>query len=199
MEIYLITTPKGKNNYINDKNNDRLEYKLKHQDLDYKGRLQAQSYYNYFHNLKINKIYTSTYQTSLETSKIIFPHRKIIPDPNLDNLRLGITKLSELPSYFLEQHFLDSNYKLPGGETRQDLTTRMLNLYHHILKDNSPSVAIITHKLNIIYFLKKFCLITYAGEVSINNTCIKSSDTPYSLFKLIIINNTITNIEHLII
>ena len=44
--IYLINSSKTNKNYINDKNNDNLEYRIKNQELSYEGRLLAEKISN---------------------------------------------------------------------------------------------------------------------------------------------------------
>jgi broad specificity phosphatase PhoE len=181
---------------INDKNNDRIEYKIKLQDLNYKGRLETSKYFSYFKKNKVNYIYSSDYKSTIETAKIIFPKRNIIIDKSLTNMRMGITRLSELPSYYFEQHFLDNNYKLSGGESQEDIRQRMLNFINKMLiKHKDKTIVLFTHKSNITYLLRIWCYIKYNDSFFFNQNKIFNGQYRLpELFKLEFKENELVDI-----
>jgi broad specificity phosphatase PhoE len=184
---------------INDKNNDRIEYKLKTQELNYKGITEASKYIPYFKKNKINYIYSSDYKSCIDTIKVIFPKRKIIIDKSLTNIRIGINKLSELPNYYFEQHFLDNNYKLYGGESQEEIRKRMVNFIDNILsKHKDKTTLIVTHKTNITYYLRNMCYIRYNSGFIFNNKEIFNGkyELP-ELFKLDFNSNNLIDITYI--
>ena len=127
--IYLISNNITNKNFINDKNNDNIEFRIKKLSLNNTGNNNAIkiSKLDYFKNT--NYIYSSSYNTAIETSKYLSKkiNRKINIDNRLDLKTIGIIKLSELPNYYYEQSYLDSNYKLSKGESQEEVRNRMYN------------------------------------------------------------------------
>ena len=131
--IYLISNNITNNNSINDKNNDNIEFKLKNKSLNYEGINNAIKISNLKELKNTNYIFSSSYNTSLETSNYLSKklNRKVRIDNRLNLRRIGIIKLSELPNYYNEQSFLDINYKLPKGESQEEVRERMYNFINY--------------------------------------------------------------------
>ena len=197
--IYLISNNITNKNFINDKNNDNLEFRIKKLSLNNEGINNAIKLSNYFKN--INYIYSSEYKASIETSNYLSNKlkRKVRIDKRLNLKTIGITKLSELPNYYHEQAYLDSNYKLYNGESQNDVRNRMYSLINELInKYKNKNIILVTHYINIIYLLKIWCKIKYKEDIIYNNKVIsKSTRNDPNIFKLIFNNNKIISIEYL--
>ena len=106
MVVYLMSKASLRN-VINDKNNDCIEYKLKRQGISYEGKIKALKYKKIFVNKRVDYIYSSDYVSAIDTVKCIFDDRNYIIDERLTNIKIGVNRLSEVPSYFFEQHFYE--------------------------------------------------------------------------------------------
>ena len=199
--IYLISNNITNKNYINDKNNDNLEFRIKKISLNNEGISKAIKLSNYFKN--INYIYSSEYNTSLETSNYLSYklNRKVRIDSRLNLKTIGITKLSQLPNYYHEQSYLDSDYKLNNGESQNDVRNRMYSLINELIyKYNNKNIILVTHYINIIYLLRIWCNIKYKEDIIYNNKVITNSTTnDPNIFKLTFNNNKIISIEYLLL
>ena len=199
--IYLVSNNITNKNYINDKNNDNIEYKIKNSSLNYEGINNAIKLANYFK--KINYIYSSEYNTAIETSNYLSYklNKKVRIDNRLNLKTIGITKLSQLPNYYHEQSYLDSNYKLDNGESQNDVRNRMYSIINELInKYNNKNILLVTHYINIIYLLRIWCNIKYKEDIVYNNKVITNSTTnDPNIFKLTFNNNKIISIEYLLL
>ena len=199
--IYLVSNNITNKNYINDKNNDNIEYKIKNSSLNYEGINNAIKLANYFK--KINYIYSSEYNTAIETSNYLSYklNKKVRIDNRLNLKTIGITKLSQLPNYYHEQSYLDSNYKLDNGESQNDVRNRMYSIINELInKYNNKNILLVTHYINIIYLLRIWCNIKYKEDILYNNKVITNSTTnDPNIFKLTFNNNKIISIEYLLL
>ena len=197
--IYLISNNITNNNFINDKNNDNIEYKIKNSKLNYEGINNATKISNIKELENTNYLFSSSYNTSIETSNYLSKkvNRKVRIDNRLDLKRIGITKLSELPNYYNEQSFLDINYKLPKGESQEEVRTRMYNFINYLLdKYKNKKIIAVTHNINIIYLLRIWCIIKYKGKIIFNNKIIANSiNNEPNIYKLEFNNKKILNIK----
>ena len=176
--IYLISNNITNNNHINDKNNDNIEFKIKNSSLNYKGINNAIKISNLDCLKNTNYIFSSSYNTSLETANYLSKklNRRVRIDNRLNLRKIGINKLSELPNYYNEQTFLDINYKLSKGESQEEVRMRMHNFINYILdKYSNKKIIIITHNICIIYLLRIWCNIKYKENIIYNNKIISSS------------------------
>lgn len=199
--IYLISNNITNNNSINDKNNDNIEFKLKNKSLNYEG-INAAIKISNLKNLKnTNYIFSSSYNTSLETSNYLSKklNRKVRIDNRLNLRKIGITKLSELPNYYNEQSFLDINYKLPKGESQEEVRERMYNFINYILDNyNNKKIIILTHNICIIYLLRIWCNIKYKENIIYKGNIISSSiNKDPNIYKLEFNNKNITAINYI--
>ena len=162
--IYLISNNLKQKRYINDKNNDNLEYRMSKAELDYKGISNAIKLSEWEELSDIDYIYTSSYNSAVETSNYIKGTNKIdvVINDNFNQRRIGVNKLIEIPSYYEEMHFKDINYHLPSGESQLDIINRMYKGIEDIIDNNKDKkVVIVTHKICIIYLLRRWCKIKY--------------------------------------
>ena len=187
--IYLVSNNITNKNYINDKNNDNIEFKIKKLSLNNNGINNAIKISKLIK--KINYIYSSTYNTGIETANYLskYRNRTVRLDKRLDLRKIGITKLSELPYYYDEQSYLDSDYKLPKGESQNEVRNRMYNIINEIeIKHQNKNIVLISHKINIIYLLRIWNSIKYNEVKNINDPII---------YKIVFDCNKIKNIEKL--
>ncbi len=197
--IYLISNNITNNNSVNDKNNDNIEFKLKNKSLNYEGINKAVKISNLKCLKNTNYIFSSSYNTSLETSNYLSKklNRKVRIDNRLNLRRIGITRLSELPNYYNEQAFLDINYKLPKGESQEEVRERMYNFINYILdKYSNKKIIILTHNICIIYLLRIWCNIKYKENIIYNKKIISSSiNKDPNIYKLEFINKKLLTLN----
>lgn len=162
--IYLISNNYKQNRYVNDKNNDSIEYRMSKSNLNYEGINNAIKLSKMKELSNIDYIYTSSYNSTIETSNYLKGTKNIdiIINNNFNQRRIGVNKLTEIPAYYEEIHFMDINYHLPKGESQLDIINRMYKGILDILKNNkNKRIAIVTHKICITYLLRKWCKIKY--------------------------------------
>lgn len=198
--IYLITNSNKQNKYINDKNNDNLEYRMACANLNYDGISKAIELSKMKELSNVDYIYTSDYVSAIETANYIAKVNKI--DIKINKLfrqrRIGINKLTEIPNYYEEQHFMDVNYHLPKGESQLDIINRMYKGIEDILNNNkNKRIIVVTHQICITYLLRRWCMIKYRDNFIYKDKII--FDGKYSgvdIFKLEFNNNQLINISY---
>lgn len=195
--IYLINSSKINKNYINDKNNDNLEYRIKKQGLSYEGKVMAIKCSKIKELQNVDYVYVGDYKSAIETGNIIFPNKNIIIDSNFNMRNIGVTKISQIPNYYNEQHFMDSNYKLDGGESQEEIRKRMYKGICNILdKYDNKKIAVISSSICIKYFLRIWCDIKYDGKFKYRDDIIFDGlFNGLNIFKMIFDNNKLTCIS----
>lgn len=148
--------------------------------LNAAGRAQAQSLAAYLMDFGIDAIYTSPMSRALQTAQILAERLGKIP---IQDARLGETAFGCLEGktvaeaaaqYPQAQRFWRSGYlayRVPGGESRQDVQRRMRAAWDEILRaDAASTVAVIGHGSAIAILLGS--LFAKLPETSLRNTSI---------------------------
>ncbi len=109
---------------------------------------------------KVDVLYSSHYVRAMATAKYIAEKNNIVlnVDERLGERKFGVNDMSELPSNFFEDQFRNWDYKLPNGESANEVSKRMNEVLSEILNGNkNKTIAIISHATAISTMLKKWC------------------------------------------
>lgn len=174
--------------------------------LSVEGEKYAEQLSNYPELSKVESLYSSHYVRAMATAKYIAEKNNILlnVDERLGERKFGVNDMLELPSNFFEEQFRNWNYKLPNGESANEVSTRMNEVLSEILNGNKGKViAIISHGTAISTMLKKWCDIklneeTKLIEIYFNNKLVFDGNWKCpELFKAEFDdNNNLINIEN---
>ena len=108
----------------------------------------------------------------------------------------GVNDYKELPKDFEKLQFEDINYKVGDGESRKEVTDRMLNIFNIILNDNiGKNILIVSHATSISYLLSNWCNVKYQGNYSFNNKVFFDGNWDYcETFKLTFEDNELIDV-----
>ena len=108
-------------------------------------------------------VISSNYVRALSTAKY-FTKDKVIIDENFGERKFGINSWDELPKDFGKKQFDDFNYKLPNGESINEVINREYNSLINILNDYfDKKVLIVGHSTALAALFSKLCEIDYTG------------------------------------
>ena len=157
--------------------------------------------------LNVESLYSSHYVRAMATAKYIAEKNgiELNVDERLGERRFGVNDMSELPSTFFEDQFRDWDYKLPNGESANDVSKRMNDALSEILNLNKGKViAIVSHGTAISAMLKKWCDVKLNEETKFieiffyNKLVFDGNWKCPELFKIEIDdNNSLVNIENI--
>lgn len=128
--------------------------------LSVDGEKYAEEMSNYSELLDVDVLYSSHYVRAMATAKYIAEKNNILlnVDERLGERKFGVNNVSELPSGFEEEQFRDWDYKLPNGESANDVSKRMNEVLSEILENNKDKkIAIVSHGTAISTMLHKYC------------------------------------------
>lgn len=128
--------------------------------LSVDGEKYAEEMSNYSELLDVDVLYSSHYVRAMATAKYIAEKNNILlnVDERLGERKFGVNNVSELPSGFGEEQFRDWDYKLPNGESANDVSKRMNEVLSEILENNKDKkIAIVSHGTAISTMLHKWC------------------------------------------
>ena len=124
-------------------------------------------------------------------------------DERFGERKFGVNDMKELPVNFFEEQFRNWDYKLPKGESANEVSKRMNEALSEILDNNvDKKIAIISHGTAISTMLKKWCDIrlneeTKLIEIYFNNKLVFDGNWKCpELFKLEFDDNKLINIEN---
>jgi broad specificity phosphatase PhoE len=150
--------------------------------LNEHGRRQVQQLANYIRHIGIKVLYTSDLRRALETAALLseklgFP---AIPDERLRERNIGEWQgltIDEMRSWFPTEYrdlLLDAeNFRVPGGESRQDVCVRMRAAFDDIVEQaNGETIGIISHTTAIHALLDELIPDNASKEVSVSNTSV---------------------------
>ena len=138
--------------------------------LSVDGEKYAEQMSNYPELLNIDVLYSSHYVRAMATAKYIAEKNNILlnVDERLGERKFGVNDIKELPSGFGEEQFRNWDYKLPNGESANEVSKRMNKVLFDILSNNkNKNIAIISHATAISTMLKKWCDIKLNEETKL--------------------------------
>lgn len=157
--LYLINNSLTMNN-LNYSKNDSLELKREKRLLSIEGEIESKKLINIPYLNKVNTIYSSSYVMSIGTAKYLADALEL--DINIKEElgeriigSLGTKKISVITG--IQEN--DFDYKLPNGESLNEVKARMLKFINSVLKyDKDKTVAIFTHNVAITALLSEYSL-----------------------------------------
>jgi len=142
------------------KSNDVEQLRNEKNTLSVAGEKFAEQMSNYSELSNVEVLYSSHYVRAMGTAKYISEKNNILlnVDERLGERRFGVDNMSELPSTFFEDQFRNWDYKLPNGESLNEVAKRMNQALLDILNTNKGrTIAIISHTTAISSMLKTWC------------------------------------------
>ncbi len=133
--------------------------------LNVKGEQLAEKITHLKNLSSLDIVYSSLYVNAMDTSKYIANQNQL--DIILDS-RLNERIVGELGSN--EYRFLkgmqehDFSYKLPNGESIQDVQKRMILFLEDLLKSDFENIAIVSHNIALLSLFVKWCNCDYNLE-----------------------------------
>lgn len=157
--IYLIRHSQPFRQLLGEYNANEIEQiRNEKNPLSVDGEKYAEQMSNYSELLNIDSLYSSHYVRAMATAKYIAEKNNILlnVDERLGERKFGVNNISELPETFFEDQFRNWNYKLPNGESADEVSKRMNEVLLEILSNNKDrNVAIVSHGTAITTMLKR--------------------------------------------
>ncbi|NDJ62165.1 MAG: histidine phosphatase family protein [Chloroflexi bacterium] len=123
--------------------------------LNEHGRRQADALANYLRNIGMSALYTSDLKRALETAERLAETLgfEAVVDARLRERNMGLWQgltLDEMRTWYPEQFELlmsdRENFRIPSGETRNEVRTRVLTAFDEILRaDRGETIGILSH------------------------------------------------------
>ena len=164
------------------------------------GEKKAERLSEYLKNIDV--VWSSNYSRAMSTAKYIAYKNdlKVNVDERLGERIHGNLDNIDIKEFYNNQ-MLYEDYKLDNGESRIEVTKRMLDSLYEILEENNnKNIFICSHSTSIIFLLMKWCTIDYDNKVlNYNNKFLfdfMNWNAP-ELFKLTFNNKELINIEHI--
>ena len=153
---------------ISINNKDSLQIQNEKWGLTINGEKLAEkkSQLNEFANFDM--VISSNYVRAISTAKY-FTKDKILIDENFGERKFGINSWDELPKDFGKKQFDDFNYKLPKGESINEVIEREYNSLINILNNyHDKKILIVGHSTALASLLSKWCEIDYTDGYKFN-------------------------------
>ena len=153
---------------VNINNRDSLQIQNEKWGLTVNGEILAQkmSFIKEFSNFDI--VISSNYVRAISTAKY-FTKDKLLIDESFGERKFGINNWDELPKDFGKKQFADFNYKLPNGESINEVIEREYKSLINILnKYPDKKILIVGHSTALASLFSKWCEIDYKGVYKFN-------------------------------
>lgn len=200
--IYLIR------HSIPSKNSDNIDITIPLQirneknQLSPEGEQKAKELSKMSELKNIDVVISSNYVRALSTAKYIAKENNIniVVNEAFGERKHGINSWSELPKDFEERQIKNKTYKLPNGESQEEVATRMYNNILKTLKENKGKrVVIVSHATAITFLFIK--LGKYIDKnIYFNDTIIIDKEFNWNapeIFKLEFDDNKLINIKNI--
>lgn len=143
---------------------DKEKYSNEELPLSLLGEEKARLLSNIDELKDIDVLYSSSYKRALDTAKYISNKNNIdinITD-RLNERKLGDSK--KYPKSFWLTQLEDEDAKAPDGESRKEVSKRLLSLIDEILvKYKNKRIVLVTHASAITFLLMNFCTLVSAN------------------------------------
>ena len=144
--------------------NDKEKYSNEELPLSLLGEEKARLLSNIDELKDIDVLYSSSYKRALDTAKYISNKNNIdinITD-RLNERKLGDSK--KYPKSFWLTQLEDEDAKAPDGESRKEVSKRLLSLIDEILvKYKNKRIVLVMHASAITFLLMNFCTLVSAN------------------------------------
>lgn len=149
--------------YVNINNNDSLQVQNEKWGLTVNGEKLAEKKSQQSELANFDVVISSNYVRAISTAKY-FVNDKLFIDDNFGERRIGINNWDELPKDFEKKQFEDFDYKLPNGESINEVIKREYNSLINILNNyHGKKVLIVGHSTALAGLFSKWCEIKYIG------------------------------------
>lgn len=148
---------------VNINNNDSLQIQNEKWGLTVNGEKLAEKKSQLNELTNFDMVISSNYVRAISTAKY-FTKEKLFIDENFGERKFGINNWEELPKDFGKKQFEDFNYKLPNGESINEVIEREYNSLVNILNNyHNKKILIIGHATALASLFSKWCEIDYTG------------------------------------
>lgn len=201
--VYISRHSEPFRNFLGEYNVNEIEQiRNEKNPLSVNGEKKAEELSNLPELNGVEVLYSSHYVRAMATAKYIAEHNniKLNVDERLGERKFGVMSMKELPETFFEDQFTNWDYKLPNGESLNEVAKRMQEFCEEILaKHKGSTIMIISHGTALTTLFKKWCDIKFDGE---NNKLYFNGKEVFDgkwkapqLFKLEFNNDILTNIK----
>ena len=135
-------------------------------------------------------VYSSNYVRAIATAKY-FTNDVVNIEEGFGERKYGINKWEELPKIFGEKQFEDFNYKLPYGESLNEVILREIKSLNRILKEHkNKKILVVGHSTALAALFSKWCDVSYVKPYKYNEKEFFDGKWNFcETFKLIFNNN----------
>ena len=200
--IYLVRHSEGLKKKRDILNTDSLQLINEKNPLSVVGEERARklSEMEEFNNIDV--VISSNYVRAIATAKYIASKNDV--DINIvesfGERKFGINSWDELPEGFEKKQLGDENYKMPNGENRLEVASRMYDSLMKVI-DNyyQDRIIILSHATAISFLLMKLGEVREDG-LFFNNKLVMDKEfswTAPDIFKLTFDNKMLIDIEHI--
>lgn len=150
----------------------------------------------------IDEVWSSDYVRAMSTAKYFAYNNnlKVNVSNKLGERKHGINSWDELPSNFEIKQFEDENYMVGNGESRKEVSERIIKkLYEIIDNKKNKRILIVGHSTAFAYLLSNWCDIKYDGPYTFKGKEFFDGKWDYcESFKLVFDdNNKLVSIENI--
>ena len=156
--IYLISNNCFLTDNIIYKDYIDLDEKRKNRPLSVNGEKVALTITKNKKVQNVESIYSSSFLSAINSAKYLTEklNLDLIIDKRLDDRVVGDLQNQNLNLRTLQEH--DFDYRLPGGESLNEVKSRMTEIVKEILNNHKDSsIALYTHNISIISLLSIWC------------------------------------------
>ena len=206
--VYLIRHSKKIDNKLldNSRNNEYYQTRREKIILSIEGEKKAEKLSKLKEFEDTDIIFSSNYARSLQTAKYLAERKNLVIhiDDRFNERKLGI--LQEDEKIHIKQYY-DENIKNSEGESRKEVTKRMLEAFLEVVNNNrGKKIAIFTHDSSMTFLLMRWCKLEYIKEdkhkcLSFNNKIIidRKYDAP-EIFKLLVDDkNNVVEVKNIVL
>ena len=149
---------------ININNKDSLQIQNEKYGLTINGEKLAKKISGLSELANFDIVICSNYVRAMSTAKY-FTKDKLFVDENFGERKFGINNWNELPKDFDKKQFDDFNYKLPNGESINEVIDReYISLINILNNCYDKKVLVVGHSTAIASLFSKWCEIDYTGD-----------------------------------
>ena len=183
---------------MNINNSDTLQSQNEKWPLTINGEILAKEKSKHIELNNFDIVISSNYVRAISTAKY-FTKDKILIDENFGERKFGINSWDELPKDFGKRQFNDFNYKLPNGESINEVIKREYTSLINILNNyRDKKILIVGHSTALASLFSKWCEIDYTGSYKFKGKKFFDGTWNYcETFKLEFNNNNLINIENI--
>lgn len=153
---------------ISINNKDSLQIQNEKWGLTINGEKLAEKKSQLNELANFDMVISSNYVRAISTAKY-FTKDKLFIDDNFGERKFGINNWDELPKDFGKKQFDDFDYKLPSGESINEVIEREYNSLINILNNyHDKKILIVGHSTALASLFSKWCEIGYTDGYKFN-------------------------------